>query len=131
MKVIRCQRRDRLPCGFHSDVNFDFYLHARFHSLKRVQHRKTERKKMRKKERKGRNKREFARCVLSHSWKRESEAQPAAEFCAVLPETELDSICAGKLSSTSPFVAAAQEVITFSSRLQCRDVKRALKLRQE
>lgn len=85
--------------------------------------------KERKKERE--RKREFARCVLSHSWKRESEAQPAAEFCAVLPETELDSICAGKLSSTSAFVAAAQEVITFSSRLQCRDVKRALKLRQE
>lgn len=70
-------------------------------------------------------------CSVTFLEERESEAQPAAEFCVVLPETELDSICAGKLSSTLSFVAAAQEVITFSSRLQCRDVKRALKLKQE
>lgn len=61
-------------------------------------------------------------CVLSHSGKSESEAPPAAEFCAVLPETELDLICAGK-QSASRFVAAAQEVMTFRVRLQRLDVK--------
>lgn len=40
---------------------------------------------------------------------RGSEAQAAAEFCAILPETQLDWICGGKLSSTSPLWLQARK----------------------